>query len=63
MVYKTGLKNYNEAMDETAKVLIVEALKKAFGNQSIAAKLLGINRNTLRAKVEKLKIDVREYKI
>ena len=54
---------YNKVISNTEKVLIEKALKRAFGNQSIASKILGINRNTLRTKIKKMKIDVRAYKI
>lgn len=54
---------YSDVISQTEKVLIEKALKRAFGNQSIAAKLLGINRNTMRMKIKKLNIDVKNYKI
>ncbi|MDD4956380.1 MAG: helix-turn-helix domain-containing protein [Candidatus Omnitrophica bacterium] len=60
--YRQG-KVYKTVIDHTEKELIEKALKRSFGNQSIAAKLLGINRNTLRAKIGKLKIDAAMYKI
>lgn len=56
-------KVYNKVIDDTEKMLIKEALKRSFGNQSIAAKLLGINRNTMRAKVRKMKIDLTTFRI
>ena len=56
-------KVYNKVIGETEKMLIQEALKRSFGNQSIAAKLLGINRNTLRTKIRKLKIDTKKFRI
>lgn len=56
-------KVYNKVISQTEKMLIQEALKRSFGNQSIAAKLLGINRNTLRTKVRKLKIDSKSFRI
>jgi DNA-binding protein Fis len=56
-------KVYGKVIADTEKELIIKALKRSFGNQSIAAKLLGINRNTLRSKIEKLNIDVERYKI
>ena len=56
-------KVYNKVIDDTEKLLITEALKRSFGNQSIAAKILGINRNTLRSKVRKLKIDCEKFRI
>ena len=54
---------YDKVISDTEKKLIEKALKRSFGNQSIAAKLLGISRNTLRIKIKKLKIDVSEFKI
>ena len=54
---------YNKVMEETEKVLIEKALSRSFGNQSIAAKLLGINRNTLRIKIKKTKINVDRFRI
>lgn len=56
-------KVYNKVIAETEKMLIEESLKRAFGNQSIAAKILGINRNTMRAKVRKLNIDPKIFRI
>ena len=37
---------YDQVISDTEKILIEKALKRAFGNQSIAAKLLGISRAT-----------------
>jgi DNA-binding protein Fis len=54
---------YGKVMENTEKLLIEKALKRAYGNQSIAAKILGINRNTLRVKIKKLGIDVKNFKI
>lgn len=54
---------YNKVITETEGNLIEKALERSFGNQSIAAKLLGINRNTLRFKIKKLGIKVDKYKI
>lgn len=54
---------YSDVISQTEKVLIEKALKRAFGNQSIAAKLLGINRNTMRMKIKKLNVDVKNFKI
>ncbi|MBD3296253.1 MAG: hypothetical protein GF392_02680 [Candidatus Omnitrophica bacterium] len=54
---------YNRVIGRTEKDLIEKALKRAFGNQSIAAKILGINRNTLRTKIRKLNIDISKFKI
>ncbi len=54
---------YGKVIRETEKMLFKKALKRAFGNQSIAAKILGINRNTLRVKIKKFGINAREFKI
>jgi len=54
---------YDKVIGDTEKLLIEKALKKSFGNRSIAAKILGINRNTLRLKIKKMRIDVGQFKI
>jgi DNA-binding NtrC family response regulator len=54
---------YDKVIARTEKVLIENALKTSFGNQSIAAKLLGINRNTLHTKIKKMSIEVSRFKI
>ena len=54
---------YNTVIEDTEKLLIEKALKKSFGNRSIAAKILGINRNTLRLKIKKMAINVDKFKI
>jgi Fis family transcriptional regulator len=48
-VYEMVLKNVEKPMIEVV-------LDYADGNQTVAAKWLGINRNTLRKKIEQLKI-------
>lgn len=45
---------YKDLIEETEKALLVETLKQSLGNQSQAAKLLGISRPTLKEKIEKL---------
>jgi DNA-binding protein Fis len=45
------------------KSLIEKALEYTFGNQITAAKLLGINRNTIRTKIKKLNINVERFKM
>jgi Fis family transcriptional regulator len=50
-VYEMVLKNVEKPMIEVV-------LNRAEGNQTVAAKWLGINRNTLRKKIEQLKIKV-----
>ena len=48
-IYDMVLKNVEKPMIETV-------LGKAAGNQSLAAEMLGINRNTLRKKIQQLRI-------
>ena len=50
-IYDMVLKNVEKPMLETV-------LHEADGNQTIAARMLGINRNTLRKKIEQHKIKV-----
>jgi len=50
---------YDMVIPEVEKSLIVMVLKETGGNQIKAASLLGINRNTLRSKIKKLKIQVK----
>jgi len=45
------------SIEEMEKKLILDALKATGGNQSKAAKILGIHRNTLRRKLEKYDIE------
>ncbi|MBI4844503.1 MAG: hypothetical protein HY809_09305 [Nitrospirae bacterium] len=47
---------YNMVIPEVEKSLITLVLKETNGNQCKSAKLLGINRNTLRSKITKLGI-------
>lgn len=54
---------YSKVIADTEKLLIEKALQHSFGNQLLAAKILGVNRNTLRTKIKKLDIDVNEFKI
>jgi len=56
-------KIYDRVISDTERDLIERALKRSFGNQSIAARILGINRNTLRQKIKKLGIDIEKFKI
>lgn len=55
---KTVSNLYKTIIEEVEKPLIQIVLKENGGNQSKAAKTLGINRNTLRKKIEELKINV-----
>ena len=46
---------YDMVIESVEKALIEEILSRARGNQSEAAQILGINRNTHRAKMKKYK--------
>ena len=43
-------------LEDVEKNFIVDALKRTAGNQSKAAKLLGLTRHTLRYRMEKFQI-------
>ena len=47
---------YDMVLRNVEKPLLETVLDKADGNQTVAARMLGINRNTLRKKMEELKI-------
>ncbi len=49
---------YDTVISEVEKSLISLVLKETDGNQLKAAKALGINRNTLRAKIKEYKIHI-----
>ena len=53
---------YRAVIDYTEKVLIQKALERSEGNQITAAKLLGLNRNTIRTKIRRLNIDLEKYR-
>ena len=50
---------YEKFINEFEKPLILKTLEFCRGNQIKAAKILGINRNTLRAKIKKLEIPLK----
>ena len=54
---------YGSIIRAIEKPLIEHVLEKTAGNQLKAAKVLGINRNTIRSKIRKLGIDVDKWKI
>jgi DNA-binding protein Fis len=59
---KTG-ELYRATLSDIEKTLIETVLERTDGNQLKAAKILGINRNTLRTKVQKFGIDVSRWKV
>jgi DNA-binding protein Fis len=54
---------YKIVVEAVEKPLIEKALARTFGNQLKAAKILGISRNTLRAKITKFGIRAEKWKI
>ena len=55
-------KVYKAMLEVIEKLLFELILERTEGNQLKAAKLLGINRNTMRSKVKKLGINVEKWK-
>ena len=53
---------YKSILEAVEKPLIEDVLERTEGNQLKAAKILGINRNTIRTKIKKLSIDVSKWK-
>ena len=53
---------YKVILEEIEKPLIENMLERTEGNQLKAARILGINRNTMRAKIKKLTIDMDKWK-
>lgn len=54
---------YQFIIAKTEKALIERVLERAYGNQLRTARILGINRNTLREKIRRLRIDVEKWKV
>jgi two-component system nitrogen regulation response regulator GlnG len=49
---------FDRCVDEFSALLVTEALKKADGNRSKAARILGVSRPTLHAKIAKYDIEI-----
>jgi len=54
---------YKAIMEMVERPLIEYALGRTGGNQLMAARILGINRNTIRSKAKKFGIDARKWKM
>ncbi len=54
---------YKSVIQAIEKPLIEHTLQRTEGNQIRAAKILGINRNTIRSKIKKLGIDPKRWKV
>lgn len=57
-----GGKLYKFILEAVEKPLIENTLDRTEGNQSRAARILGLNRNTLHSKIKKLGIEVARWK-
>jgi DNA-binding protein Fis len=53
---------YKTVMAKVEKQLVDFVLEQTEGNQLKTAKILGINRNTLRTKIKRLGIDIKRWK-
>lgn len=53
---------YRFLLDIIEKNLIENILQRTNGNKLKAARILGINRNTMHTKVKRLKINVKKFK-
>lgn len=54
---------YKSVLENIERPLIEYILERTAGNQLKAAKILGINRNTMHAKIKKLGINIEKWKI
>lgn len=54
---------YKSVLEAVEKPLLEQTLERCEGNQLKAARILGINRNTMRAKIKKLGIDAGSWKV
>ena len=54
---------YHFVIGDMERLLIEKALEHTSWNQILAAKLLGINRNTIRTKIKKLNINIERFKL
>lgn len=54
---------YKSIIEAVERPLIEHTLEQTYGNQLKAARILGINRNTMRSKIKKLGIDAKKWKV
>lgn len=62
LLQEKGVQLYHSTIEDIEKTLIESALERADGNQVKAARILGINRNTLRTKVKKFAIRSEQWR-
>jgi DNA-binding NtrC family response regulator len=53
---------YKSIVERIERAIIEHALERSEGNQFRAARILGINRNTIRSKIKKLGLDAKKWK-
>ena len=53
---------FRSIIEDTERLILEKALSKTRGNQILAARILGINRNTIRTKIKKLNISLEQFK-
>ena len=53
---------FRAIIEDTERLILEKALSKSRGNQILAARILGINRNTIRTKIKKLQIRLEQFK-
>jgi two-component system nitrogen regulation response regulator GlnG len=53
---------YRSILQIVEKPLIENILERTYGNQIKAARILGLNRNTLRTKIKRLGINIEKWK-
>lgn len=53
---------YKSVLEIIERPLIEHVLERTEGDQLKAARILGLNRNTIRARIKKLGIDARRWK-
>jgi len=54
---------YRSVIHDIEKDLIEKDLVYSSGNQLLASRFLGLNRNTLRTKIKRLQISVEQFKL
>ena len=54
---------YKIILDAIERPLIERILERTEGNQLMAARILGMNRNTIRSKIKKLGINVDKWRV
>lgn len=54
---------YKSILEAVEKPMIEHILERTEGNQLMASRILGINRNTMRAKIKRMGIDITRWKV